>query len=274
MRYTRGLFPTTTSMRLWTMNQCAPSLPTLEMRLAQQQRPAGRAVMYQSWRELLFLHWRVDPDLVQSRLPGGLTIDTYEGDCWIGIVPFFMRDIRPWWSPAIPGISDFQEVNLRTYVVDENGVPGVWFLSLDANTRLGTWWGRTFYQLPYRYARMQHCWDRQTGRVDCTAQRSKTTEKLISRFCYQPSGPLAIAEPGSLEFFLVERYVLFARTRDAQIASGRVHHPPYQVCAAEAEGNDALFELNGLPRPHRPADHQLISRGVDVEIFALQPSSD
>lgn len=247
--------------------------PSLDVRLAQRQRPLGRPVMYHTWQELLFLHWLMDPDLVQAMLPPGLTVDTCEGDAWVGIVPFFMRNIRPWWSPPVPGISSFQEVNLRTYAVDEQGIPGVWFLSLDADTRVGTWWGRTLYRLPYFYSHMSHEWNRSTGQVRYASHRSGSSERLASHFDYLPCGEPRTAEPGTLEFFLIERYVLFADAGRSRIAAGRVHHPPYVFSDAEVTANDALFELNGLPRPNRPADHAVVSRGVDVEVFALQSCS-
>lgn len=243
---------------------------TLPQRLAQRNRPAGRPAMYQTWEDLLFLHWQVDPALVQSRLPVGLRVDTFEDRAWVGVVPFFMRNIRPAWSPAVPGISNFQELNLRTYVVDERGTPGVWFFSLDADTRVGVWWGRTLYDLPYHYARMMHTRDRATGRVEYASQRPGTPARLASQFAYEPQGPAWTAQPGTLEFFLVERYLLFTQNRRGALMSGRVYHAPYEVHHATAQANDALFELNGLPRPGRAPDHMLISRGVDVEVFALQ----
>jgi uncharacterized protein YqjF (DUF2071 family) len=173
----------------------------------------------------------------------------------------------------VPGISNFHEINLRTYAVDERGVPGVWFLSLDADTRLGVWWGQTRFRLPYVYAHMSSDIDRKTGRIEYRSHRPGTDERLSSHFAYQPTGALRTAEPGSLEFFLVERYVLFSVDAHSRIASGRVHHPPYEYSDADTEVKDALFELNGLPRPGRPADHAIISPGVDVEVFALESTS-
>jgi uncharacterized protein len=243
---------------------------SLQQRLAQRERPAGPPAMYQRWEELLFLHWQVDREVIQSRLPAGLRVDTFEDQAWIGVVPFFMRNIRPRWSPAVPGVSNFQELNLRTYVVDDRGTPGVWFFSLDADTRVGVWWGRTLFDLPYYYARMSHTRDRATGRVGYVSQRPGTPAGLASHFAYEPQGPAWTAEPGTLEFFLVERYVLFTQNRRGDLMSGRVHHVPYEIRQAAAEANDALFELNGLPRPGRDPDHMLISRGVDVEVFELQ----
>lgn len=100
--------------------------------------------MYQRWRDLLFLHWEYPVEQIQQTLPPGLRVDTYHGQAYLGIVPFFMCDIRPRFLPAVRGISHFLELNLRTYVYDEAGVPGVWFYSLDANQRLAVKVARRF----------------------------------------------------------------------------------------------------------------------------------
>jgi len=240
-------------------------------RLAVRTRPPLRTAMYQSWRELLFLHWDFDAEIVQSTLPDGLTVDTFDGRAWIGIVPFLMRNIRPWWSPSLPGLSNFLELNCRTYVVDRQGTPGVWFYSLDANSRLAVWGARKFYHLPYHPARMSHAWDRTRKRVDFRSHRRGTPNDLSSRFVYEPKGEPSESEPGSLEFFLVERYVLFADCGVDGLKQGIVHHPPYQVSPVTIEVfDDALLELNGFRRPASPPVHTMMSRGVDVEVFALR----
>ena len=108
--------------------------PSLSNRLALRERPADRGpVMFQKWRELLFLHWEVDPGEIQRTLPSGLQVDTYADKAYVGIVPFYMCEVRPRFCPSLPGLSNFLEINLRTYVYDERGVAGVWFYSLDAN---------------------------------------------------------------------------------------------------------------------------------------------
>ena len=172
----------------------------------------------------------------------------------------------------MPGISNFLELNLRTYAINEQGVPGVWFLSLDANTRLGVWWAKTFFRLPYVYAKMDYTHDPKSGRIDYKAHRPGTEKRLASHFSYQPLGGTRTAEPGSLDFFLVERYILFSQQKDGTIQTGQVHHPPYEYSDAESSGSDILFELNGLPRPERPADHVAMCKSVDVDIFALKSS--
>jgi uncharacterized protein len=100
------------------------------------QRPPERAIGFQRWRDLLFMHWRVPAEQLQSVIPAPLQLETFDGSAWIGLVPFAMRDVRPWWSPAVAGISNFLETNVRTYVVHPETGPGVWFFSLDATSRL------------------------------------------------------------------------------------------------------------------------------------------
>ncbi len=247
------------------------SLATMQQRLAVRKRPQQRPVMYQSWQELLFLHWDVDAALVQATLPPGLTVDTFDGRAWVGVVPFFMRRIRPCWSPPVPGISNFQELNCRTYVVDRLGTPGVWFYSLDTDSRLAVWWARRFFHLPYHHARMSHEWDQQTGRVEFRSHRRGTPPNCASRFSYGPDGDPSVTEPGTLEFFLVERYVLFADAGDGRLMQGLVHHPPYEVSPADVEAfDDSLLGLNGVPRSGTRPAHALMSRGVDVDVFPLQ----
>ena len=103
-----------------------PDILPIQNRLAEREKPKLPTVMYQRWEELLFLHWPVEPQVVAKVLPPGLAVDTYKGRAWLGVVPFSMRDVRPRFLPAVPGLSSFPELNLRTYVVDELGRPGVW----------------------------------------------------------------------------------------------------------------------------------------------------
>jgi uncharacterized protein YqjF (DUF2071 family) len=109
----------------------------------------------QRWRDLLFLHWRVPVSTVQRTLPEGLTVDTFDGDAWVGIVPFAMQGVRPRFFPPVPWLSWFLELNVRTYVLDAQGVPGVWFHSLDCDQPVAVEIARRCFHLPYMHARMR-----------------------------------------------------------------------------------------------------------------------
>ena len=132
-----------------------PRPPDEAGRLAVRRRPLARPVMFQQWRDLLFLHWEFSVAEIQRTLPEGLFVDTFEGKAYLGVVPFFMQNIRPRFLPAVPGLSNFMEMNLRTYVHDRAGVPGVWFYSLDANQPLAVAIARRLFHLPYEHATMK-----------------------------------------------------------------------------------------------------------------------
>jgi hypothetical protein len=243
--------------------------PTLERRLALREKPPGQRVMYHTWQELLFLHWTFDPAVIQRTLPEGLSVDTYEGRAYVGIVPFFMREVRPRFLPAMPLVSNFLELNVRTYAYDQEGTPGVWFYSLDANQYLAVKAARLSFGLPYFHAWMAAGKDTKTGEVRYFCRRRVTDPQPGSFFQYRGSGPVRQAEPGSLEFFLIERYALFSKYAE-KIVMGQVHHMPYPVQDAElAFWDDRLLSLDGLPRPGKEPDAVHYSAGVHVQVYPL-----
>ena len=249
-----------------------PHFPTDAQRLNERVRPAGRVVMRQTWDQLLFLHWAWDAAAVQRTLPAGLTADTFEGRAWVGLVPFFMRRVRPAGWCAVPGISDFLELNVRTYVHDARGRPGVWFYSLDCNQWLAVTIARNFFHLPYEHAAMAATVDAGSGEVEYRAQRRGMGREGESRFRYRAAGERREAAAGSREFFLVERYTLFAHdARRGGWRAGRVAHAPYRVGAAEVPvWDDAMLRLAGFETGGRAPDHGCAAEAVDVEIFPLE----
>ena len=152
--------------------------------------------MYQRWDDLLFLHWNYDPSAIQNTLPRGLTVDTFEGKAYVGIVPFFMRDVRPSLFPRLPGISDFLELNVRTYVFDEHGTPGVWFYSLDANQWLAVRAARRFFLLPYLDCKMRAEKITTTSEIRYFSHRRGTNEELSSCFKYRPQSATRMVRRG------------------------------------------------------------------------------
>ena len=242
-----------------------PDLVTSMHRLAERREPAGRPVMFQRWEDLLFLHWKWDAAEIQRTLPAGLTVDTFRSEAWLGVVPFFMRSIRPARLPPVPWLSYFLELNVRTYVVDDRGRPGVWFYSLDCNRSIAVWLARNRFHLPYEHAAMRAM--RGGGAVVYRSRRRGAESE--SHFAYRAASKPMESAAGSLEFFLVERYRLFAAAGPV-IRSGRVHHAPYRLSTATVDTfSTDLFFLNGFSGPGRPADHALVSRGVTVSVYAL-----
>ncbi|HZH98915.1 MAG TPA: DUF2071 domain-containing protein, partial [Fimbriimonadaceae bacterium] len=169
--------------------------------LSLRERPGGSPVMFQSWRDLLFLHFSTQPEIIQGLLPDGLTVDTFpsggEERAWVGLVPFRMLGIRSPRLPSAPWLSASPETNVRTYVHREGHGPGVWFFSLDAARWLACQVARQSFGLPYYHALMS-C--RRNG--DEIRYRSRRFDRGTSRphldICARLGSPLPLAEPGSL----------------------------------------------------------------------------
>jgi uncharacterized protein YqjF (DUF2071 family) len=244
------------------------SIPTNEQRLAARQKPDSPVVMKQDWSHLLFLHWEIDPAVVQATLPDGLHADTHNGKAYLGIVPFNMDNVRPSYCPAVPGISWFLELNLRTYVHDENGVPGVWFYCLDCNQWLAVKIARGLFHLPYQHASMESY--QHDGTLTYISRRKGCEQSQIFRYPAELNHSRT-AEIGSLEFFLLERYRLFSVSKNGSIYSGLVHHDPYQFQEVDiSDYSTRLFSLCGFDEPDTPPVSSLIADTAHVNIHPLK----
>ena len=250
-----------------TDRRAAPSKALTHLqRLALRQVPAGRPVMRQRWSDLLFLHWPVDPDVIRLHLPSGLHVDLFDGQAWIGVVPFAMERVHPVGLPPLPWVSWFLELNVRTYVHDDSGRPGVWFFSLDCSQPIAVEIARRFFHLPYQHARMSR--ELSNGELVYTSRRQGSD--MVSRFCYRRPVNAKPAREQSLEWFLVERYLLFTADRGGKIRSGRVHHQPYRVEEAKCtEWSSVPVEEDRLGRLVGPPASMLVAEPVDVRIFPL-----
>lgn len=240
--------------------------PSLEQRLATRQKPSRHPVGYQRWNRLLFLHWEIDPHEVQRTLPAGLHVDTHEDRAYVGIVPFYMERIRPAYLPPVPWLSWFLELNVRTYVHDDHGRPGVYFYSLDCNQPVAVQLARRFFHLPYFHAQMSA--KIRDHHIHYTCRRSGSL--ATPGFEWLDAGEVKAAEPGSLEFFLVERYLLFTPRPDRRLLCGRVHHAPYQIGAASVFAHSTLpAEQAGLPMSGKMIQ-PLRAKAVDVSIYPVE----
>lgn len=195
--------------------------------------PAKPHAMRMEWHDLAFLHWRVEPDRLRERMPRDLELDVFDGSAWLGIVPFRMSGVTPRGLIAVPGLSEFPELNVRTYVT-AGGKPGVWFFSLDAHQLVAVEVARAWYHLPYLYARMR-C-ERQEGwvRYDSRRQDARGGEAEF-RARYRGVGPVQRAEAGALEEFLTERYCLYAEDAQRRLYRGEIDHGPWPLQKAEYE---------------------------------------
>jgi uncharacterized protein len=195
--------------------------------------PSSPHVMYMEWHNLLFAHWAVKPALLESFIPKGLTLETFDGFAWLGVVPFQMRYTAPRKFLSVPFISHFDELNVRTYVTDGQK-RGVWFFSLDCNNPLAVRAARLGFYLPYMDARMQV-----TNRGDTVGYSSFRTHlhepSAVLECSYQPIGEVYQSQKGSFEHWLTERYCLYSASKAGQVFRGEIDHLPWALQRAEAE---------------------------------------
>ncbi|MCU1239833.1 MAG: hypothetical protein JWO71_559 [Candidatus Acidoferrum typicum] len=210
--------------------------------------------MAQSWDNLLFAHWAVDAAMLREHVPDGLAIDTFDGKAWLGIVPFSMTGVRLRWTPAMPGLSAFPELNVRTYVTAQDK-PGVWFFSLDAANALAVAAARLTFHLPYFRARMK-CKEVE-GWIEYQSHRSRPgASEAEFQGRYRGVGEFFQAQSGTLVHFLAERYCLYLASK-GRIYRGEIHHPPWMLQKAEAQViQNSMAEAAGLSVPaETPLSH-------------------
>lgn len=187
--------------------------------------------MVQTWRDLLFAHWPVRPEVLRPLIPPGLSLDTFAGDSWVGVVPFDLAHLAPRGTPDRLGIG-FLELNVRTYVTAEDKA-GIWFFSLDAASPPAVAVARATYHLPYYRARMSL--EREGNRIAYTSRRfhpGASAAEFVGR--YEPIGPIFHALPGSLEHWLTERYCLYSADRSGRLFRGEINHLPWPLQPAAA----------------------------------------
>ena len=231
---------------------------------AARSEPPSGPVMRQRWENVAFVHWTVPEETVARRLPEGLEPDTFAGSAWVGLVAFDMIGIGPTFGPSLPYLGSFPETNVRTYVRDRSGRPGVWFDSLDASRLLPVLAARTLWDLPYAWSSMSA----ESGpRCRYRLHRRWPGGGLGSELVVAPGAP---ADPDDLNAFLVNRWRLFARTPRGGVAVADVDHEPWPLRNAELLSfHDDLATSAGYPpAPDEPLVHH--ASGVSVRAGRLR----
>jgi uncharacterized protein len=238
--------------------------------------------MTQSWHDLLFAHWPVNPAELRARVPSEFTLDLFEGSAWLGIVPFRMTNVAPRGVPALPWVSEFSELNVRTYVrvADE---PGIFFFSLDAGNALAVHAARTMLNLPCFTASMSVSEDK--GVVEYESRRDACRGAAEFHATYGPAGTPFAAKRGSLEYFLTERYCLYNVNHHDEPYRLDIHHLPWRLRPARADvAANTMAEVHGINLPDEPpllyfVDRQDMVAWMPLSLvrrtdFALHPSME
>ncbi len=190
--------------------------------------------MRMTWSELLFAHWSVDPKHLAGFIPKGLHLDTFNGQAWVGVVPFLMSDVAQGVVLPSPSSVDFLELNVRTYVIHD-GKPGVWFFSLDAENPVAVRVARTTFHLPYMDAAMSLSGNESTSISYCSERTHRGEPPANFEANYAPVGDSFYAQPGTLEHWLTARYCLYSADRRGRLYRGEIDHPPWTLAAARCE---------------------------------------
>lgn len=229
--------------------------------------PNSPWVMTQRWNDLLFAHWPLPASELTHLLPEELTVDTFDGSAWVGVVPFWMDQVRMRGLPALPGLSRFPELNLRTYVRERHtNQAGVYFFSLDAANPFAVSVARMFFRLPYYWAHMKVESD-ESRTFHYSSDRLLTRRPARLRANYRSLGKPCTK--GGIESFLTDRYALFTATRRGEISRVNIHHLPWPLELAEAD-----FEVNDLPQAHGirlPDTKPLLQYSRELMVYIWAP---
>jgi uncharacterized protein len=230
-------------------------------------RPNQRAIMRQNWRNLTFFHRAFAPELVQPLLPQGLQVQTYQGNAYIGFVPFWMENVRLNGLPPLSNHRTILETNVRTYVTTPDGTPGVWFFSLDCPDQLAIITARNLFGLNYLKASLQL--QMTPEKTAYSGTRINNPNAAYKAEVHHPGNPEP-AKLGSFEFWLAERYLLFSMLRGKLIV-GQVHHAPYSlVTPTLATCQESMITATTGLHHSTHWDSILYSPGVNVEVFPVK----
>jgi len=223
--------------------------------------PRSRWLWRQRWDSVLLLHFRVATAAIGPLVPPQLTLDEADGSAWVSVVPFRMCNVRPRYLPAIGPLSNFAELNVRTYVRAE-GKPGVFFLKIQARGALIAWFARMLSPLDYRAAAV----DWQAARSPQPAALGPGAVSFRSPLVdvdFASGHMLAPERRTPLDTFLTERYCLYAAT-SAGVVRVDVHHLPWPLVEPRVRllRNEALRSL-AATNPMQP-DLVHLSPGVEV----------
>jgi uncharacterized protein YqjF (DUF2071 family) len=229
--------------------------------------PSGPWIMEQRWNNLLFAHWPVAPDVIRALVPRTLPLDLYDGTAWVSVTPFYLNNLRPRGLPALPWVSEFPEINVRTYVT-LGGKAGIYFFSLDAGSALAVLGARMTYHLPYFRAEMS-VRTTEDGMIAYHARRThRGAPPAVFSARYRPAGAMFRSAPDSLDHWLTERYCLYAVDSVGQIYRAEIHHVPWPLQPAEAQIDQNTMALAaGIALPTQPPRLTFSSR-LDVLVWA------
>ena len=214
--------------------------------------PTGQWQYYQEWNNVLFLHWKIPFDDLRQCVPQQFNLDTFGGDCFISLVAFTMQNIRPRMMPAFKFISDFHEINVRTYIDNDNR-KGVYFLNIESEKYLSTLIAKKLSGLPYEKANIK--------------RTSKTFHSFnkIKRFRLETEYAVnnIISDKTGLDTWLTERYCLYLDNKECTYRYD-IHHREWEINTVEIKKLDLHYKIGNITLSDLTPDLVHYSDGVNV----------
>jgi uncharacterized protein YqjF (DUF2071 family) len=230
--------------------------------------PEKKWIMRQSWRNLLFTHWPISPEVLRPYIPSQLQIDTFNDRAWIGVVVFVMEGIYHRYLPTISLTPTFSEINVRTYV-RYNGKPGIYFLSLDVNDLASYTIAKRWYHLPYSLASISYQQEGPTFHVK-SIRKAKTNIPIEFKGSYSPNQDVFYAKKETLEHWFIERYCLYSNDNRGNMYCGDIHHRPWPLQTVNTKiSMNTLFSMFSF-NVSEENSLSSYSRGVDTLIWNIK----
>lgn len=231
--------------------------------------PLGSAaILRQRWSEATFLHWRVDPSVVEPFMPAGCSPDVIDGSTFVGLIAFQMSQSSFFGGPRIPWLGNFPEVNVRLYSIDEHGQRGVVFLSLEASHLIPVVVARAAFNLNYQWASMKL--EKRDGQVAYRTKRHgrpKAASHIIIRPTKDPTANAALSED-PIATFLTARWG-FHETHFGSTIYCRNRHEPWPLQHGELlHLNDGLLAVAGFAGLADRAPDSVLYAGAVTTVFA------
>ena len=197
---------------------------------------------YQEWNQVLFMHWQVPYEVLVKCVPKNLILDDFNGTYWVSLVAFTMNQVKPRILPAVSAISNFHEVNLRTYV-KENNQPGVYFLSIEGEKRLSNFIAKNLSGLPYEKANIQRT------HKSYSSLNPHSGNSLQAQFSVQEP----ILTKDNLDIWLTERYCLYLYENGRKYRY-EIDHEEWIINKVTFQHLDLNYKIGDSPlslNPHR-----------------------
>jgi uncharacterized protein YqjF (DUF2071 family) len=207
---------------------------------------------YQEWNNVLFLHWKLPYTALRKCVPEKLHLDSFNGEYYISLVAFTMQKIRPRNLPSINLISDFHEINIRTYI-DNDNKKGVYFLSIEAEKYISAIVAKTLSRLPYEKSNIKRS-DKSFLSINSNKDHSLNIEYLIGT---------KLTAKTELDKWLTERYCLFMKT-DKEYYRYEIHHKEWEIKTIDINKLNLKYKIGGLDFSSRKPDIVHYSDGVKV----------